>query len=126
MGKVHKSLRLDDSIADRVKESMLEGETETAAYARVIRAGLDAIDGNDERDNASSDVSVLHDHIETLKTVNAELLRQIEVKDAQIESMTEITKAAQTLHAMNETKALEAADGKKRGRFRSWLFGEEN
>lgn len=129
VGKIHKSLRLDESIADRVKGSMLEGETETAAYIRMIEAGLDAVGGGDGttwHNDGAKDVSALRDHMETLKAVNAELLEQLKIKDAQIESMTEITRAAQTLHAMGNAHKLidePEADRKKRRSLKEWLFG---
>ena len=38
--KVHKTLRLMPETAERVRGLMADGESETAAYVRVIEAGL--------------------------------------------------------------------------------------
>ena len=121
-GKVHKTLRLDAGIAGKVKALQLDGETETALYSRVIAAGVEALRKPQEAPTAAQEaqavpgagdagaavIEALNSHIQTLKAVNEAQAEQLKVKDLQIESLTAITQASQTLHAMNSgTKALE-------------------
>lgn len=151
MAKVHKSLRIEQALADRVRDAMAKGETETAAYARVIETGLDALEARtkpdatedaqegteeqaadedrltpDER-RENGEIEVLRDYVATLKDANARLTEQLAVKDEQIAALTRITEQSQALHAITEHKgamALESETGKERRRgLFSRLFG---
>ena len=46
MAKVHKSLRIEEELAQRVTNARQPDEAEAAAYNRVLAAGLDAIEGH--------------------------------------------------------------------------------
>lgn len=138
MAKVHKSLRIDATDAERVRALMADGESEAAAYGRVIAAGLDvleavggheaATDGAEapDADEGPSDALTesLRAHVATLAAEVDTLRAQLEVKDGQISALTRITEQSQTLHAVAEHKALETAEAKA-GRRGLWarLFG---
>ena len=57
-GKVHKTLRLESSLDDAVRGLKREGESDNAAYARVLQAGVAALLADV---SASTDVST-HEH----------------------------------------------------------------
>jgi hypothetical protein len=57
-GKVHKTLRLEGSLDDAVRGLKREGESDNAAYARVLQAGVAALLADV---SASTDVST-HEH----------------------------------------------------------------
>lgn len=133
MAKIHKTMRLEEETAERIRALMEDGETETAAYARVIEAGLETLEprlkpektgagdgapGASER-RGDGEAEALLDHIGTLKEANARLIDQLAAKDAQIEALTRITEQAQALTAIEAkrgTMALESEDGKRRRR----------
>lgn len=111
MGKLHKTLRIEEADAARVSALRAEGESEAAAYARIISAGLEALEGAGSREEAVTGdqgalVRSLSEHIDTLKAANEELSGQLSVKDSQIEALTAITKEAQTI-----TQAAQMLDG---------------
>lgn len=112
MAKVHKTLRLDEELADRAKAAQRPGESEAATLARLIEAGLDSLEGTQGR---SALVAALEANISDLR-------QQVAIKDGQIEALQGITKAAQALHGASEVahvKSLE--DGKQPGRWaRAW------
>lgn len=138
MAKVHKSLRIDAELAERVRRAVADGESESAAYCRLIAAGLEASEGPCEGDSAESGqdhaggqdaagealTEALRAHIADLSAEVETLRGQLEVKDAQITSLTRITEQSQTLHAVSERKALETAEAKghRRG-LMARLFG---
>lgn len=132
MAKVSKTFRLDSSTVDRVAAHKIEGESDSAAYARILEAGLDALDGMDPptyevpmdaadehgagaaRDAAglsSSERDALNAHIATLEEENERLWKQLEAKDQQINQAQQVTALATT------------AATKKRGLL-GWLFGD--
>lgn len=138
MARVHKSLRIDATDAERVRALMADGESEAAAYGRVISAGLDALeaaggpeadaDGGEAPDarDAPSDALTesLRAHVATLAAEVDTLRAQLEVKDGQISALTRITEQSQTLHAVAEHKALETAEAKAERRgLLARLFG---
>lgn len=138
MARVHKSLRIDATDAERVRALMEDGESEAAAYGRVISAGLDALEavggpGTAAEDGEAPDAhdapcdaltESLRAHVATLAAEVDTLRAQLEVKDGQISALTRITEQSQTLHAVAEHKALETAEAKaeRRGLF-ARLFG---
>lgn len=102
MAKVHKSLRIDEGLASRVSALAEDGESEAAAYSRVIEAGVDALSGEADA-RASSLAGALSDHIDSLKA-------QLAAKDEQIKALSALADQSQRLQAMAETKALEAGE----------------
>lgn len=141
MARVHKSLRIDATDAERVRALMADGESEAAAYGRVISAGLASLEGaageqtpvegteapdaREGADGTSHDlVAALTAHVATLTAEVGTLRAQLEVKDGQISALTRITEQSQTLHAVAEHKALETAEAKaeRRGLW-ARLFG---
>lgn len=140
MARIHKTLRLDEDVAARVGALKEEGESEAAAYSRVICAGVEALETparGEGGGNQAALVSSLAEHIDTLREANEALRGQLRIKDAQIEALTGITQAAQALqglaHRQLEDKAAgdvievagdggQGAEGKRRG-FLSRLFG---
>ena len=113
MAKVHKTLRLEEGLADRAKAAQHPGESEAATLARLIEAGLDTLEGTQGSDSAL--VAALEANISDLR-------QQVAIKDDQIKALEGITKAAQALHGASEVahvKSLE--DGKQPGRWaRAW------
>lgn len=138
MARVHKSLRIDATDAERVRALMADGESEAAAYGRVISAGLASLGGaqaaqdtevapdyHDDADGPSDALTeALRAHVASLAAEVDTLRAQLEVKDGQISALTRITEQSQTLHAVAEHKALETAEAKS-GRRGLWsrLFG---
>lgn len=150
MAKVHKSLRIEQALADRVRAAMAEGETETAAYARVIETGLDALEARAKPDAAedaasgkqegtkeqtaaegrptpgerrgNGETEVLRDYVATLKDANARLTEQMAVKDEQIAALTRITEQSQALHAITEHKGTMALESETGKEKRRGLF----
>lgn len=110
MAKVHTSLRIDEELADRIEALRYEGESTAAAYSRAIAAGLDAM----ERDEIIAEVPhyeelleakndelrQLRERISTADEVTKLLKEQITTKDAQLDTLGESLKAAQTTAAM--------------------------
>ena len=128
--RIHKAVRLERGLAERVTALRVEGESEADAYRRVIAAGVDALEQGEPVDEKAPEtpsearllISSLQGHIETLKTANEALRGQLDVKDRQIESLSVLTAQAQQA----TTRALEAPaddDGSKRRGFFSRLFG---
>lgn len=123
MAKVHKSLRLDAELVERVTAHKLPGETEVTAFALVLSAGCDHLEGcqvgentvrtradqaehggehaeNTQRntpDPMGGTVEELRDHIETLKQTTAYMREQLKVKDEQIAVANRLADQAQIL-----------------------------
>lgn len=133
MARLHKSLRIDATDAERVRALMVDGESEAAAYGRVISAGLDALEGAQaaqdseaapdahEGTEGASDAltEALRAHVASLAAEADTLRAQLAVKDEQITALTRITEQSQTLHAVAERKALETTEAKAERR--GWL-----
>lgn len=120
--KVHKSLRIDADLAERVSALRADGETETAAYLRAIEAGVTALEsGNDQEaeGDRKGPQSASQQAIDALTRTIDLLAEQLEAKDEQIRTLSALTNQAQQLHAMGEHKALED----RRAGFLSRLFG---
>ena len=113
MAKVHKTLRLDEELANRAKAAQRAGESDSATLTRLIEAGLDSLEGT--QGGSALLVAALEANISDLR-------QQVAIKDDQIKALEGITKAAQTLHGASEVahvKSLE--DGKQPGRWaRAW------
>jgi len=109
MGKVHKSLRIEQELAVRVTALQAEGESEAATYSRVIEAGVARLEEPAGRDAGGGGevVEYLREHIVTMKDEIETLKAQLNIKDEQLHAMTVIVEQAQTLHAMTGTKALQ-------------------
>ena len=129
MGKVHKSLRVDEATAARVSALGADGETEAATYNRVLAAGVDALErGEPSGDGQGAElVAALRAHIDTLKAANDELSGQMAVKDEQIHALSVLTAQAQqaTAKALESPQADESGgddEGKRRGIW-ARLFG---
>ena len=124
--KVHKSLRIDVDLAERVSALRADGETETATYLRAIEEGVTALEGGIESGNdqeAEGDrkgpQSASQQAIDALTRTIDLLAEQLEAKDEQIRTLSALTNQAQQLHAMGDHKALED----RRAGFFSRLFG---
>jgi fructoselysine-6-P-deglycase FrlB-like protein len=103
--RVHKSLRIDGTTADRVAALREAGESEARTYNRVLVAGLDVLEGetgaaeidagagttdtNADRDNA---------YIKSLTATLDALVAQLEAKDEQIRTLGAIADRAQQLN----------------------------
>lgn len=137
--KVHKTLRLDSSLAERVAALRRDGETDTALYARTIEAGAAALEGGgrslqaeaeakpEEGGDSAGTVEAMRETIAILKEDREDLRRQLaeqsEAHRKQLDTLAAITtdaqtiaKQSQTLHAMTETKELGTAEDNKRRR----------
>lgn len=141
--KVHKSIRIDAGLAGRVSALRDGDESDAATYSRVILAGVETLEGRPvEEDEAqvappSGDgvAEALRDHLETLKAQLSAATAQLATKDEQIAALTRLTEQAQTLHALESAKALEAPQDRPQAvdeeqaeerpglwtRLRSWL-----
>lgn len=135
--KVHKTLRLDSSLAERVAALRRDGETDTALYARTIEAGAAALEEGgrslqaeakpEEGGDSAGTVEAMRETIAILKEDREDLRRQLaeqsEAHRKQLDTLAAITtdaqtiaKQSQTLHAMTETKELGTAEDNKRRR----------
>lgn len=137
--KVHKTLRLDSGLAERVAALRRDGETDTALYARTIEAGAAALEGGgrslqaeaeakpEEGGDSAGTVEAMRETIAILKEDREDLRRQLaeqsEAHRKQLDTLAAITtdaqtiaKQSQTLHAMTETKELGTAEDNKRRR----------
>lgn len=134
MSKIHKTVRLEPELAERIENLRAEEETSAAVYIRVLSAGVSTLEGAPENvseplstpqapEDAAALVDALQAHVDSLRAEVESYRNQLEVKDAQILSLTEVTKGAQLLHGMSEQKQLEDTEtkAKRRGWF-SRLF----
>lgn len=103
--KRHKSLRIDEALDERIRALRSDGESDAAAYARVLAAGVAALEDGAAPAAAASSESALLDYIETLKA-------QVAIKDEQIGALTRLTEQAQALQAVQAAKQL--GDGSER------------
>ena len=139
MSKVHKSLRIEQDTAAAITALIGEGETEAAAYNRVLSAGVKALTQPESPETEAEPpraeiggqealIESLQSHIETLKAANAELSGQMAIKDRQIEALSVLTAQAQqtTTKALEQPKPTEGDEEqeqeKRRGLW-AWLFG---
>jgi uncharacterized small protein (DUF1192 family) len=105
--KVPKSLRIDAELDTRVQALRCEGESDVAAYSRVITAGLDVLEGEEEEAAPNVGlVDALQANIADLREEASSLQAQLETKDGQIAALQTITANAQALHGA--TDALQA------------------
>ena len=119
--RVHKTIRLERGLAERVKALGTEGESETATYCRVLSAGADALsaqgagDGGEQPEAGGNQgaalIASLRSHIETLQAANERLGAQLDIKDKQIEALSVLTAQAQQA----TTKALDAPQAERGG-----------
>lgn len=111
--KVHKSLRLDNDLVERVNGLREDGETLTNAMARVMAVGCDALERgtheNTVEHGCSTDVAQPeHDEntallIETLRAENARLTAEHEADKAAIADKDEqIARALDKAHELAE------------------------
>ena len=104
VGKVSRTVRLDQADADRVAALKAEGESMNAAYVRVIEAGLDDLEQAEEerggpgagvaepswereREALLANIDDLREHIRTLDD-------QLDQKDRQIDALALTAQAA--------------------------------
>ena len=121
MGKISKTIRLEEELAQSVEELRQDGETDTALYVRVIAAGVEAYKEEGAQERTKSAVSSLQAEqdsgaqtalIAALESHINDLQKQLETKDGQIEALQNITQAAQALHGGAIVKALPAGQGR--------------
>lgn len=131
--KVSKTFRIDQDTHGRVLALAEEGETPTAAYMRVIDAGLEALEGKQAAGNTGEPIEAQTDDKSAvneptgatgataalLRTIDA-LTAQLEAKDAQIRDLSALCADAQTIAKQQQT--LQVISAKPRGLF-ARLFG---
>lgn len=133
MAKVHKSLRIEEELAQRVANAKRPDEAEAAAYNRVLTAGLEAIEGHHQKQASAAqeapqkpteaaNEAVIKAKDETISLLKKQLeeatkLAAQQLADANQRTQEALTVAsqAQQLHAL--------ATGKKQG-FLKRLFGK--
>ena len=145
MGKVHKTFRLDEELAEGVSDLKAEGESESAVYSRIIKAGLDALEsanqaepgtpaeGGAGKEEASSPpalqavVDAQAAHIATLEKQVDVLTEQLSTKDKQLDKWADVAKGAQQLHGASDVihaHQLDSGDNKERRGIWARLFGK--
>ena len=142
MGKVHKTFRLDEELAEGVSDLKAEGESESAVYSRIIKAGLDALEGRAQEqtqggkaaagkeENPSSLQAVVDAqaaHIATLEKQVDTLTEQLATKDKQLDKWADVAKGAQQLHGASDVihaRQLDSGDNKERRGIWARLFGK--
>lgn len=69
MAKVHESLRIEETITDRVKAQAREGESKAATYSRVLEVGLESLEGDTQtpEETSEDEIESLKGYIETLE-----------------------------------------------------------
>ncbi len=140
MAKKQKTLRFDAELCDRVSALQSAGESESVTYSRVVRAGLEVLEGRVTPDNAEpatdahtgekpapdATVAALTATVEAMTADAAALRDQLDKKDRQISELQTIATNAQMLHAAT-TKALETSEAKARrgllSRIRDYFTG---
>jgi plasmid stabilization system protein ParE len=114
-GKVHKTLRLESSLDDAVRSLKREGESDNAAYARVLQAGVAALLADV---SASTDVST-HEHKSehTSTCGNAQAASDVSTHEHKSEHTDEHTQKALVAALQAHIGALESESAD----LRSWL-----
>lgn len=103
MATIKKSLRIEEAIAERVTALKAEGESEAAAYSRVISAGLDAMEGQQEQEQEqpqAADATAQADRIADLKDQIDTLKGIIAKKDEQLEQANRLLDQGQKVQAL--------------------------
>ena len=119
---VHESIRVRSELVERVMRAKAADESKSAAYNRVIEAGLDALDGveqpagyevpQDGHEGADDElVAELRTRVADLTEERDWLRSQIEVKDQQISQA-------------QQTTALATQSATKRRGLLGWLLGD--
>lgn len=102
--KPHISLRVEPDIEARIIALQQPDETKSAAYNRVLAAGVDALTTKTKPDT-QADTALIAALEKTVDTLTA----QLDVKDGQITALQDSLRAAQTLHMQAaQHKAIEA------------------
>lgn len=124
-----KSIRISTETAARVEAHRQPEESNSRVYERILIAGLDALEDNRHgEDHSRQDAKAEPDpsgYIDLLRQQNDFLREQISIKDAQIAGLSEIAKAAQTLHGLETTKAIQPAPASERRGIFARLFGRK-
>lgn len=122
MATVAKSLRIEASLAARVKAIKREGEAESKAYMRVIAAGCEAIESGVEPDmgkaeQQAEEATASKELLDLYRQTVTDLKGQIDTKDKQISDqatqITELTNAIKT--AQEVSKADKVLQAEERG-----------
>ena len=135
MGKVHKTFRLDEELAEGVSDLKAEGESESAVYSRIIKAGLDALEsanqaepgtpaeggaGKEEASSLQALQAVIDAKSEHIASLEKQLQAQNEQVVAAINSL-QASNAAQVTGDIVTAKLIESTEAKKQGRWaRAW------
>lgn len=134
MATIKKSLRIDQETADKVSSLKAEGESESAAYSRVISAGVAALEGNqqgggNDEANDQSGAPNQAEHISDLRAIINDLRGQVEAKDKQIDRLQELIAQAHRLHMTEQERVVALAlPSPKKGlgqRIREFFTGEK-
>jgi small-conductance mechanosensitive channel len=134
VAKIHKTLRIEEELAQRVTDAKQPEETESGVYSRLLTAGLDAIEGHNQEPASAAqeapqkpaEAAVSSELIKAKDETISVLKKQLEeateraakqLADANQRTQEALTVAsqAQQLHAL--------ATGKKQG-FLKRLFGK--
>ena len=139
--KIHRSLRVDAKLdAEAKKIAAKRGTSENSVYEELLSIGLTTLTNGkytppaNKKETQEPEPGQL-ELLETMREYNQTLRDQLDraneqliTKDQQITALLETTKAAQSLHAMTETKAIEATStpaagqDQRRGGFFSRIF----
>ena len=146
MPKITKSFRVEGGLWARLEAAKADGETASDALTRALEAGLDALEGRDNRPAQASDgeevaakdeaaqaqplqavVDAQAAHIADLQTRLAKSDEQLATKDGQLaakderlEALEAITKAAQAMQAMNAKQITDGSEGRFKRAWRAF------
>ena len=135
MGKVQKTLRFEESQAERIRALQADGETEAATIYRIMDAGLDALEsanqaepgtpaeggaGKEEASSLQALQAVIDAKSEHIASLEKQLQAQNEQVVAAINSL-QTSNAAQVAGDIVTAKLIESTEAKKQGRWaRAW------
>ena len=135
MGKVHKTFRLDEELAEGVSDLKAEGESESAVYSRIIKAGLDALESGNQAEpgtpaesgagkEEASSLQALQAVIDAKNEHIASLEKQLQAQNEQVVAAInslQASNAAQVTGDIVTAKLIERSEAKKQGRWaRAW------
>ena len=135
MGKVQKTLRFEESQAERIRALQADGEAEAATIYRIMDAGLDALEsanqaepgtpaeggaGKEEASSLQALQAVIDAKSEHIASLEKQLQAQNEQVVAAINSL-QASNAAQVAGDIVTAKLIESTEAKKQGRWaRAW------
>ena len=152
MGKVQKTLRFEESQAERIRALQADGEAEAATIYRIMDAGLDALESGNQaepgtpaegeagKEEASSPpalqavvdaqaahIATLENQVDVLTEQLATKDVQLATKDKQLDKWADVARGAQQLHGASDVihaHQLDSGDNKERRGIWARLFGK--